>query len=870
MPTTYKIHPGIGIARLGNSPEFCISPETPAALPIACDAQGNPLLSPDGTSEKTVEALKDEEGRIKRQAARFQVYVYDDESPEGRPLELGDPISGGGNQGFLTDIQWQGYVANKKSSWYEFQQLRGEHGYPPDHPRRNADITGPDARQQLIIDPGPRIVNCTTSRSAHFDRSGGEVYAPTFPPPLQPRSIDTLGEMKTDAAGRLLVLGGFGNSGSFLFDQFGQPRTQTYANNDGWYDDVSDGPVNARLVMYSPEVGATRYVDVEYPAWVLVGYPRYVPQILDMVTLDDVVHDMAVQQFAERTDLYGKAGTFHCPQHIPPTDGEALIMWRAERLRWNPDYKPWFYRDIWPILFRADQFSYLTNVLASSNFPHNQSARGNFDPLRLGVPPRIDREALNKCAAKCLERHQSGRLFVETLAPVLDLLAKQAQAQVPRSAGGAAAAAAGRDRVLGFAESVRQALAGFADEVMGEAARAEDAPAPDARVYLASWRQTAESLPEAREKLEHALDQAMENLRASDPDLWKRLRSALGEHLKKYHTGTLLEECLGRCAASCTVDPYRAYRQYLFDLLRRSGEENELRLQGRPSSRVHGLPLMPLLAGDNPISNVVPSKFLRLTNFQYYLLRQWALGLFYNEEVEGWPHPDPWQPYAGRVNRTGRDLDQGVLSNLLGGSFCPGAEVCWIIRNPAIWLEPYRIKADANFSSFRETAAQANAYGPKVPAAAYSAYVDAPLSQDSDFAAGIQPGDLTKYSAVPWQTDFNECTTQEIDVTYEEWNAIDPESEGDTLALREQAVWETLWWPAHRPLQVWDRSSNAYVDWSRGIPGTNAGDLKMVTAWWRLSFVLRNPQVPYDPSEMGAQSPPPYMAAEPPNGQEEP
>ena len=119
------IHPGIGIARLGNSPdEFCISPEKPAALPIECDAKGNPLLSPDGKTELRVKTFKDDEGRIKRQAARFQIYVYDDESPEGRPLKLGDPIEGGGNAGTLVDIQWRVYLANKKASWYEFKQLR--------------------------------------------------------------------------------------------------------------------------------------------------------------------------------------------------------------------------------------------------------------------------------------------------------------------------------------------------------------------------------------------------------------------------------------------------------------------------------------------------------------------------------------------------------------------------------------------------------------------------------------------------------------------------------------------------------------------------------------------------------------------------
>src|SRR5215203_2210119 len=109
----YRIHPGIGIARLGDSAdEFCISPEKPAAMPIACDEQGNPLLSGDGQTEVSVTKFKDEKGRIKRQAARFQLYVYDDENPNGRPLKLGDEIKGGGNHGTLVDIQWQVYLAN--------------------------------------------------------------------------------------------------------------------------------------------------------------------------------------------------------------------------------------------------------------------------------------------------------------------------------------------------------------------------------------------------------------------------------------------------------------------------------------------------------------------------------------------------------------------------------------------------------------------------------------------------------------------------------------------------------------------------------------------------------------------------------------
>src|SRR5271157_2575004 len=99
---TYKIHPSIGIARLGNSDtEFYIAPETPAGLPQACDGTGNQLYQPDGVGPIHVTQFKDAQGRIKRQAARFQVFVYDEVSPDGRPLKVGDQVEGGGNAGAL-------------------------------------------------------------------------------------------------------------------------------------------------------------------------------------------------------------------------------------------------------------------------------------------------------------------------------------------------------------------------------------------------------------------------------------------------------------------------------------------------------------------------------------------------------------------------------------------------------------------------------------------------------------------------------------------------------------------------------------------------------------------------------------------------
>ena len=57
---TFKIHPAIGIARLGNSPnEFFIGPEIPGKYP-----------KPKG-------GYKDSQRKVKRQAARFRIFGYD-------------------------------------------------------------------------------------------------------------------------------------------------------------------------------------------------------------------------------------------------------------------------------------------------------------------------------------------------------------------------------------------------------------------------------------------------------------------------------------------------------------------------------------------------------------------------------------------------------------------------------------------------------------------------------------------------------------------------------------------------------------------------------------------------------------------------
>lgn len=907
MPPVYRIHPGIGIARLGNSPdEFCITPEQPATFPIACDAQGNAVLSLDGKSEVPVTKFKDRQGRIKRQAARFQIFVVDEENPKGRVLKIGDKIEGGGNSGTLVDIQWRVYLGNKKSVWYDFEQLQGEYGYGPDHPRRNPDITDENARQRLIIDPGPRTVNSRDRRSAKFDRDGNGVYAATFPPPLTPNSIDCLGELRTDDAGRLLVLGGFGNSGSFKTD-FGQPRIDTYANNNGWFDDTSDGPVMARLVMFSEEVGRLRFVDVEYPAWVIVGYPRYAPQILDMVTIDDVMYDLAIREFAWRTDIFGDPAQYDQPGPAKPFDQAALLHWKAGNRQWNPNYKPWFFRDIWPILFRPDEFTYLTNILAQSNFPHSQSKRGMFDVDRLSVPPLLNRRCVGQRQSEALARHLSGDLFQEASEPFIEMFQTSWEQGVrslevaTRPAEGTESTPAlltaedeGREekgrRIVStlvkeaesllagdFRQTVKSAVVAFIKTIGGKTTGLT------LDEYIERWIALAKAEGEeyvaAKQKLvlavEAALAQFGKQLAKLIPagegdaaeagslaaftkglaDLTERrlvgkLRNHFGRLFRDLSSAKLLKDARDKAGNDCVSDPYRDFRQFLFKILRQPGEENQFQVSGKPNTRVNNLPLMPLLTGDNPISNNVPSKYLRLTDYQLYLLRQWAEGKFYNEKLEGWSDPDPYNPYQNWSDGSARALDQATLMQMLGGAFCPGGEVGWIIRNPAIYKEPYRIKADPAFYAFRLTPASANATsrGTTVPEDDYISTTGDDLSQDNDFGTGLQPGDLTKSMALPWQSDFNECTTQVINVTYAEWNKINPSNEGDTLLLKEEKVWESLWWPAHRPLQTnevvsMSGGSPSYqiLDWARGIPQTNAGDLKMTTSWSELAFVVLNP-----------------------------
>ena len=164
MATRIEIHPGIGIARVGPSDEFYLSPEPEVTAP---------------------ETYRDSPGRLKRQAARFRLFSCDRDANGvlTAARELG-PADGA--------ITWTAHLVNRKGAAPNFAKPGGG--------RRN-HATGDDAQDApLIIDPGPRSVSGLNAPPVPFDTG-------TFMGTIVP-----LGDIRTDARGRLLVCGGRGRS----------------------------------------------------------------------------------------------------------------------------------------------------------------------------------------------------------------------------------------------------------------------------------------------------------------------------------------------------------------------------------------------------------------------------------------------------------------------------------------------------------------------------------------------------------------------------------------------------------------------------------------------------------------------------------
>lgn len=235
------IYPSIGVARVGTSPdEWFIGPEVP-----------NPPARPLGF-------YRDNKKRLKREAARFHVYGVNAKGEIVKELDASN-----------AKIEWQVQLANTKAAWYGFQLAQDipEAASAPPTTLRNPGVKD---RASLAITPKPCKVQGKSAKPQRFDDGqfmGKRVY---------------LGEIRTDEQGNLIVLGGHGVSASY-----DGSRAITFANNEGWHDDVSDGPVTASVEYDGQSLLVT-------PAWVVVAPPNYGPQRKSVRTMWDLMRDVAI------------------------------------------------------------------------------------------------------------------------------------------------------------------------------------------------------------------------------------------------------------------------------------------------------------------------------------------------------------------------------------------------------------------------------------------------------------------------------------------------------------------------------------------------------------------------------------------------
>lgn len=415
-----RIHPAIGIARVGNSTDYYLGPETMAGMPGENGISGG-LPIKKGTDSTTITSsdLRDSEGKLKKQAARFKIYQYEDGAELSYPSGGGTEVIIGStvNGKKVVDIAWTVHLANKKANCWEIDEdanegiILYENGNTP--PLRNPNFppvsdppnpAEPNRLQKLIIDAGPRAILASQKNINSFDNkttpnywdtaSGQITELPDYPVSFPASSgssnkydsasepITYLGEMLTEANGRLIVLGGFGKACGF--DNQGNPDPNAVLNddvdNDNWLDDTSDGPVTAVLIFDD----GTKY-NIEGSAWVVATDPAYAPQTLNAVSLWDDVYNTWLENFGLQPEIYsnnqyrqGFAPYF--PEDVFPILSAAhLQMWNTNL----PDKAIQAHMNIYKLPEQAPTFKILSFV-RNPNHPNQLADNSPLMPLSLG------------------------------------------------------------------------------------------------------------------------------------------------------------------------------------------------------------------------------------------------------------------------------------------------------------------------------------------------------------------------------------------------------------------------------------------------------------------------------------------------------
>src|SRR5262245_15110058 len=216
--TEFRIYPSIGIARVGDCKDsFMIGPEAPGVVP------SGPFRGADKG--------------IKPQAARFRIYKVEIDANENEAV-VEEVIAGDD-----TKIEWSVSLANRKAAALQIWNEKVE-------PDGSVTVSGtlkraPKFRRNKGLDDKKLVIKAAGSVTGSGTRGPVLSGAIEFAKPRTRGKIVrdiVLATLRTDEAGRLLVVGGPGKSGSPL-----NAPIKFFSDNDGWYDSVSDGPVSATL-----------------------------------------------------------------------------------------------------------------------------------------------------------------------------------------------------------------------------------------------------------------------------------------------------------------------------------------------------------------------------------------------------------------------------------------------------------------------------------------------------------------------------------------------------------------------------------------------------------------------------------------------
>ena len=333
-----RIHPGIGLARLGNSDEFFIGPEAPG---VVVDPGGSGGPGPKGGT------YRDSQARLKRQAQRYRVYAYD-----ANDKVVGELTS---DSDMVKSLRWRVHVRNMKSANYAFQ---GAYLFDPDKLRNPSIQPGkkPIERDQLIIDPGVHTIasgqkDAVVMKGDVFTgiEKGtlpGELRFEGFTPKDPSKEVEVtytaakdieLGQLRLDDKDRLLFVPAPGKGESVTTpnvimsnpsetvsppngpDNGQNPLTNQFAyfNIPGWWDDTCGGEIDVTVTLNDGTVLSTRdnvksetddgTRNPKAGAWVVSAPPKYAPHMYHVVSIRDRVYEAFPEAYpyaSQKTNFY--------------------------------------------------------------------------------------------------------------------------------------------------------------------------------------------------------------------------------------------------------------------------------------------------------------------------------------------------------------------------------------------------------------------------------------------------------------------------------------------------------------------------------------------------------------------------------------